>query len=534
MRKPLQFNMDATKSYVNISLGQESVSFSMTYFRKGKDNLDVAAAASPFSEFNEWLKERDPEWQLTIFRIYQDIKQDIQDINNIAKLLDELNKRFILLYSHVNLDDIQRWISIPSTPVQVPVKQVGNYNRATTYDYPDYLGLVTYSFALRFIAPIWGDIHNRLSSEYGKDAKEIYSLELLHGTCMMTDHNLGIVCQAEVRLREFITSAKVKLDTNAVLVSGLSEDDFYNYLFAVIVLKKIAQGDISGKGDSYHLIVQTFFYLGNKIKQAAKSYGADSTQIQMKKNPVEDRRGNDSNSQSVLDVGFVRSRLLADEKVFLRRAINDHQRLIKTLCPDLPDHLYWESMRTIKEMDTTDSYLANDRQYMKPIQEVQLILTKWMVNEAVNVTIFDHLELTEMINLIGLIRAIYWHKGYPEFAAIISAVALSPTMDSCFIQPSHRKNIDSSVADILAKTYNLAGNTKSEKRNMSATGCIEIIEKGLSEFNWLLTLPEEWLNDSPLVHKDMRLIIPSNIRTRIGELMLMIEAQESHEVDGVF
>ena len=118
-------------------------------------------------------------------------------------------------------------------PCNVPTKPTTSYEntrknpRETTYVYSDYLGLVVYSIALRFVAPIWGDIDSRLYSQYGKDYKEIYAKEILHKTCLDG-------CVAENRLREFMINAKVQVDTNTVLMSGLSEDDFYNYMLAII------------------------------------------------------------------------------------------------------------------------------------------------------------------------------------------------------------------------------------------------------------------------------------------------------------
>jgi len=201
------------------------------------------------------------------------------------------------------------------------------------------------------------------------------------------------------------------------------------------------------------------------------------------------------------------------------------------LCPDLPEELYLESMDDIMQMNTNYSYLSEDRQYMKPIQDVQLTITKWVVHRSVNTVIFDHLELNELINLIGLVRAILWHKGFHEFAAVISAIALQPNRDSTFVQPSYRKNLETGLSERLAKTYDLGGVTKSEKRNMSYIGCIELIHKGLFEYNWLLTLPEKCLEQSNLVTREKRLILPSDIRNKIGELMLVVESEQEFVQD---
>lgn len=527
MSKHIWFDSASKKPNVVLRYGDEEITFLMTYYHKGYDSSDMESAPSPFAEFNNYVKTKPPIWHKEMFERYKQIKEDIQTINNVENLLKVLNKRFIELYKEVDLEEIKAWVRLPTSGIYIANKSNETYDVETTYNYHDYLELVTYALALRFIAPIWGDINNRMNAEYGKDIREVYSMEILHGTCMASDPSRGIICKAEERLKEFIIKSKMALDTNAVLLSGLSEDDFYEYLYCAIVMKRISQGDISGNSERFNLIARTYYFLGNKVKQASKSYGRESVQIQMKKNPVVDRKGDDANSQSVLDVGFVRSRILTNEKVFLKYAVKDHQRLIQTLCPDLPEKLYWESMDTIKQMNTNHSFHASTREYMLPIQEVQLTLTKWVVHSSVNTVIFDHLELDEIIELIGLVRAILWHKGFHIFAAIISAVALPASEDSTFIAPPSRSNLDQQLVERLNKAYDLGGTTKSEKSNMSYIGCLDnAINKQLSKFNWLLTLPDSWLENSKVIHKDKRLIIPSDIRNRIAELMLMIEENQ--------
>ena len=61
---------------------------------------------------------------------------------------------------------------------------------------------------------------------------------------------------------------------------------------------------------------------------------------------------------------------------------------------------------------------------------------------------------------------------------------------------------------------------------MSAIGCIGLIESEISGTNWLLTLPDSWLTQNKIPVKEGRLVIQSNIRNRIAELMLFIEGNQ--------
>lgn len=523
----LYFDMSGSKVQIHVKYGAESVAFSSLYYIKGKDSNDVETAASPYNEFNQWITTKPQDWQQKVFSCYKELREAIDTINNVEMLLHELNRVFINLYSLISLDEIRNWIINPQTPVYVTTKPITRYDenriavpKETTYEYEDYLELVVYSFALRFAAPVLGEVtYRRLREEYGRNAKEVYAMEMLHGT-ILDD------CRAEQRLKEFMANTKVQTDINNIVVSGLSEEDFQNYMYAIIVLKKVTLGDISGTDGSYQLIKDIYYLYRSKIKQISKPSTTDPNQVQIKRNPVTDNNSfSESNSQSILDVGFSRSNLLSADKIFLKMAINDHQRLIQTLCPELPQELYWESLDAMRTKFDL-SIQSNEDGYSKPLQEVQLTLLKWIVDESVNTVIFDSLELDEFIGLISVVRAIMWYHNFCEFAAIISAISLEPRFDQIHIPHSHRDNITPAIQEMLEKRFDLAGSTKSEKRNMSAIGCIGLIESEISGTNWLLTLPDSWLAQNKIPVKEGRLVVQSNIRNRIAELMLFIESNQ--------
>lgn len=523
----LYFDMSGNKASIHVKYGSETVTFSSLYYIKGKDSNDVETAASPYNEFNQWITTKPQAWQSELFGYYKELRNTIDTVNNVELLLQQLNKIFVKVYDMISLEEIKMWIINPNTPVYVTTKPSTRYDenriavpKETTYEYEDYLELVIYSFALRLAAPVLGEVtYRRLREEYGRNAKEVYAMEMLHGT-VLDD------CRAEQRLKEFMANTKVQTDINNIVVSGLSEEDFQNYMYAIIVLKKVTLGDISGADGSYQLIKDIYYLYRSKIKQISKPSTTDPNQVQIKRNPITDNNSfSESNSQSILDVGYARSNLLSDDKIFLKMAINDHAQLINTLCSDLPPELYYESLDAMRTKFDL-SIQSNEDGYSKPLQEVQLTILKWLVDESVNTVIFDSLELEEFIGLIAVIRAILWYREFYEFAAIISAISLEPRFDQIHIPYSHRDNITTAIQEMLEKRFDLAGNTKSEKRNMSAIGCIGLIETEISGTNWLLTLPDSWLVQNKIQTKEGRLIVQSNIRNRIAELMLFIEANQ--------
>lgn len=529
----LSFVTGVVKNQVDVCFGNQKIPFSLDYYSRGKGAAEMRNAKSPYTEFNVWLAQQPKQWQEFVFNKFLEVREIIDTENDVDRMLQKLNTVFIEIYKDVNLTEIERWIVNPRTPVFVPTKTLSSYgharqnsSRETTYEYEDYLQLVAYSLSLRLVTPVWGEIHKRLNSQFGKDFKEIYYLEILYKTSIYK-------CPAEERLRLFMAHTNVQADTNAVLVSGLSEEDLYNYMFAVIVLKRVALGDIAGSNDTYPLIIVIYYFFQTKMKQSSKSYGNAKEGIQLKRNPVEDKRGLENNSQSVLDVGYSRSRISTDDRVFMQMAINDHPRIISILEPEMPMQLYWDSVNKIRTDYQIDDY-SEYRKYMKPVQDVQITLAKWILNDVVNQAVFDHLTLKEVIDVLGLVRAILWYRGFHDFAAVVSAIAMPINDNETFIPTTYRKNLEPKLVDELSKTYDLGGATKSEKRNMSHNGCIDIVESGISEFNWLLTLPNDWLQSEYINHQDNRLIVKPNIRNQIGHLMLDIANRQSMQMSVEF
>nr|DAS00459.1 MAG TPA: hypothetical protein [Caudoviricetes sp.] len=528
MRKNLVFEFSKDKTELLIQYGNETIPFAMHLYKKHRNKIAVQNANSAFAEFNVWLTEQPQKWQEHIFNVYRDIRKTIDEENNVQRLLNKLNDLVVELYRDIDLQAMEEWIRRPDTPAYIPNKPapLATYNEETTYGYSDYLKLMAFSLALRLVAPIWGDIAPQMKTEFNQD-KEAHSMEILYGTCMMSKPDGSYVCEAEQRLKKFIRNTKIQLDSKAILVFGISEEDFYENMYSFIVLKQVAQGDLTSQDNKYQIIAQTYYTLSSKISAASKNYGPDKMQIQIKKTSAKDRiRGEGPDSRSVLDIGYVRSKLLMDVKMFLIHSVRDHQRIIDIICPDLPPELYRESMDTIMQMDTNYTTLHDERQFMKPIQDVQLTLTKWIVDEAIDTVIFDHLPLKDLIELIGLVRAILWHWGFRDIAALISAIAIVPTDDNAPIMPNHRRNIEVTLADRLAAAYPLAGTTKAVGRNMTYLGCIEMIDREISAFNWITTLPERWLSESTIVERNKVLVVSSSLRNILGDLMLFLERRQ--------
>lgn len=504
-----------------IRFEDDEVRFNIQPFNMGHGSEKIDSNGSPFVEFNQWLATQPRPFHVTAMEIYKDIRKDIDEINNTEVLVNELNKHFIRLYEMVDLQEINKWVRLPSSPVHVVSKPQSNYNRETTYVFEDYLQLVSYSLALRFVAPIWADIDSRLRNEYGNDVKDVVSFDfILHGTTMRSDKTKGYVCEPEQRLREYINSTKLTIETDVVLCMGMTIEEYMDYLFANTVVRKISLGSVSNKDGNYRLIVNTY----NSIVGKTKSLVAQKAtpRLRAKQRPAENQRGDESSSQSVVDISIARNRILAVERVFMHRCINDHEHMIAILQPDLPMDLYRQSMETINKMNTDYSHLGDYRQQMKPIQDVQLVLAKWITERAVSSEIYKYLELQEVINLMGLVRAILWHRGFQEFAAIVSAVALPMHTEEVFVGLSNRSNLDPNIAQRLGEVFRLVGGDKSDKRKASFQACIEYVEKSISEYNWLITLPDAWVQESTIVHKDKRLFLPRDLRNRVGELMIHV------------
>ena len=507
----LKFLVDNNNSTI-VRFNNEEIIFSMSYYRKGnRENRDVSVSSSPYLEFNTWLSSKDVRWQEEIFAYYKDIRNIISNINDVEVLIIELNKVFIQLYSTISLAEVRDWVN-SGVCINVPVKtNVVNINniKEKTYTREDYTNLVAYSLLLRFVAPIWGEIMNRLGSYFGKTAKETFALELLAHTELMG-------CEAHLRLEEYIDSIKEEFNEVSVIVTGGTPEDYIRHMLSFIVLKKLALGDISCRDSNYNLIKDIYYQFKNKLK-IVSTYGSDNDGIQIKKQPS-DYDGDENNSQSILDTSSSRIKFTMEDLVFLKRCIKDHERLISVICPDLPMELYRESMDNLFALRNMNNEL---RQFIKPIQDCQINIIKWVLDDAINIDILDYLKLDEIIDVIGLIRAILWYKGFKDLAVIVSAISIPISENIAFIPSFSRRNINADVMTKLNNIFPYTGDTKSEKRNMSPVYCIDLIEKSIDDFGWEITIPKSWikeLDDNSIKHNQY---VPSNnLRNIIAELMI--------------
>lgn len=528
----MQFNVSEDKAFVDVKHKDEVLSFSLSYFKKGRKNDDVISSPTPFLEFNDWLNTKDARWHDAKFALMKKAKNAIDTIVDIEVCLRELNKIYKEIYSDISLKSVRTWITAGSSGIRIPKrileaeneKEFNGRTPEKTYTYDDYLELISYSMMLRFVAPIWGEIYPALNRRFGKDAKEVYALEVIHGTSIDN-------CPAEQRLREYTLHAIPTADTDSAIIAALSEDDFLDYIYSVIILKKVSLGDISGieEQERYSLIIVIYHYMKSRVN-TSKNYGSDSAGIQIKKNP-KDILGSENNSQSIHDIGFARSRYTLDDKVFQNKALMNLDALIAHVCPDLPLPLLEESMQGLQVFH---NHVANASASLIPIQEIQLTLISWIINDYVSFMALDEVVFDDLLKVIGVVRAILWHWGFYEFAAIVSAIPLNSSED-IQIASVTKLSMDTKLLNELEARFPLGRPTKSENRNMTAQGCVDLIDKGISQYTWLVTLPETWQKqkDTTITFKRGRLIVNSNIKNRIGLLMLKIDelVNETPDID---
>ena len=61
---------------------------------------------------------------------------------------------------------------------------------------------------------------------------------------------------------------------------------------------------------------------------------------------------------------------------------------------------------------------------------------------------------------------------------------------------------------------------------MTYLGCIEYIDREITAFNWITTLPERWLSESTIVERNKVLVVSSSLRNILGDLMLFLERRQ--------
>lgn len=486
------------------------------------DKASIKPDVDIFHQINGfWAKGIAEEKLDQIFEVYERIHTTFDEIWETEDLARALLPLVAELCSYHQLDDVRKWMDFYSD-IHMPQNLNDEFSdahssigtRDRTYLREDYKQLVTLSIVLRPMLLVWGEYVFRTEKEHGTNWKEYKAFELLAQSYILEEGK----CYPMERLRRYVElSLPTVKEFDSAILDGLSTEDFSTWILALVTIRRLAIGDISGTDPDFNLVAFIYRYVGQKVK------GHDHSFMGMVKPKIpESQSGDSENNLSKLEGYKIKQEIPEGDIADVEHYISDMQALAIRVCPSMTDHLglLQESITSVKQMAS------------EQIWEPQLTLIQWTLAEAVSPRAFPYLSKKSVLEAMAVAQAVLWHREHYELAGLMTAVAQSNQQELQLTGVIPQARIPTTMVDELNRLYphprRQSGKQKSQKEKNVAVLNIDTTTKQFRENEWRLTLPNKWLSKIVQNTSDRRYAVPYDVKIKMAKLAIEIATEQAN------
>lgn len=486
--------------------GEEHIGWNTEFVER----TNVGDTPDIFEQLNEFWARQPPEKLNAIYNIYYRIKRAFYETDDMTSLTRDLQPLVAELLSYHDLEDIIHWIDFHSN-IRWPASMSEKFDPAETTRTPDktylkqeYKELVAMSIALRAVVPVWGEFLYRTKRSSGTTWKEFYSFLLLSKSKLYHGETMA-------KLRRYVES-NIPSDKAmpGAIIGGISSEDFPTWVLALVVVRRVVIGDISGRDPLVSLVTFIFRFIHGKVR------GQDNAFVGMVKDKLPENQSGDNESNiSKLEGYKAKIENTVGSIQCIDHYINEITQMALKICPDMDMSLVF------KAVDQVNSMVG------QRIYDAQLTIAQWVIKPAVRPRGLYYLKspVTQSLS-IAVAQAALWHRGYFELAALLTAKAESNEDELQLNIIVSQARIPDAKKLELDKLYpyprRTGGKQKQEKQKNVAVQAIESVAKGLKENVWSLTLPEEWLAKLGVSAYERRFPVPSDIKVKLADLAIAV------------
>lgn len=477
-----------------------------------------------FEQINAYWGQLPQQTQDSIFDTYKKIYIVLNERADIQSMIRALRPLATLLVDLHPLEEIDYWIWLKS-PLLVPtgIKRVFNpeedtsWTREKTYLEDDYRKLVTLTLVMRVLIPVWEEFIIQTKKETGPTFKEYQAFDLISASHVMSS-------EAMRRLEVFVINTIPKdRSKEAAVFSGVSSEDFPEWILAVTVVKRLTSADIRGINSDHTLVT----YLHNYIDQRSKSLENRTGKIKPKYDSESSSSDENSNHSKLEgfkikeivaegDISAIRRYItLSIEQAFGREPLTGLS-LVNRLNPNCDiSTLVRASHESVQAL------------FSEQLTQHQITIAGWVMSKYVPCGAIPYLNKSDILSIVALAQAYLWSKGHYEIAALVSAVPRNYIdVGGNIIADSKTRMSSVNVAKFgkmfpyLKRTSSRAQNAKSTNPSLTA---IDIIIDKISCYQWTLTLPQEWIAAFQGNNVAVRYRVPENIRDCLANLIVELD-----------
>jgi len=510
-----RYGLLGTPTEVIMEHNDEQVMWNIALFDKMNttDRSGLEEKFDIFEQINAYWAYLPIQKQANIFASYKNIKNIFDMVWDTTELTKQLYVTVADLFSHHELADIKHWIDFHSNLI-LPNKLEETFKdshenqgtRERTYLKDDYKWLLSLSVALRIMIPIWGEFIARTKKETGTVFKEYYAFKLLAYTNIARSEPME-------RLRVYVEhSLPAEKSKSAAILGGISSEDFPTWILALVVVRRLAIGDVRGIIPNSSLITYIYKFIGGKVK------GHDSSFIGSVKDKIIDGSGQDSeNNLSRLEGYKIKQEIPAGDIAIISFYLKDTDALARKVCPDIDLELVRACVASAQNLET------------EQIWSPQITLIQWVLKTVIPPRGMLYINKQLSLKAMGVASALLWHKKHYELAGLISAIEYDNKDELMLAGSDSRARIAKDQLEVLDVYYPFSrkpvGKQRVVKRVNPAVESIDLVSTQFSEHEWRFTLPDMFVAKVTGNANNRRLIIPYDIKVKLAALVIALASR---------
>lgn len=443
-----------------------------------------------------------------VFNCYRKISIAFSEILVRSSLTVELNKHVIELMSYHEFNDLHQWVMfsphilIPSTFETDYVHNIDRQGtREQTYIRSDYTKLIALAMAMRTMIPIWGHYIAFTRQETGTLYKEYYAFQLLH-------HSEIIHSEPFNKLMVYIDRTVGDDRSNPTTITeGISSEDYTTWMMALVVVRRLAVGDIRGTDPRANMVTFIHRYVTSKMK------GSDISADNAVKPKIYDEGGSDIESKlSALERFKIKHDLSLGEIVELLFSVSDIRKTAYRLSSNMTDDILNRSLASAEQ-------LKNCR-----LLDPQVMILRWILKPVISPRGLMYLDKDTVVKTFGILQAVLWARGHHYLALLSTSYANMNDHEMFVTSSDSRQRIPKDMLAELDRLYpfhKIVGGRKTGQRPINlAVKSIETLADNLSMFSWTMTADSELVSQVFGNCNTKRITIPSDIKIKLAKLVI--------------
>lgn len=491
-------------------------------FSISKLNKRHLGAHDAYAQVNNYVSRLSADEQSIIFRLYAEaeyvfMKGSPQSvITGIKEIIRELVD---VHFSPERISDIVLSDNNVNIPLEFATSYVDSIERSgtreQTYLRSDYAQLVVAVVTLRVLLPIWGMFLSRLSKSSNQEYNEYRAVKLLDGTRFWNGPAM-----TKLRTMVGIITSRSK-DRYRSLLSGISNEDFPEWMFTLVVMKRVSVGDIRGT-DSYINLVKLIHKYVSEKADGDNSPGPN--QIKGKKPPKEDESDPDA-KLSVAERFKIKYDLSIGELATIEFFLSDPHAIARLLDPSIPDEV-WNDL-------LPDALYTAEELMSRNIVKPQITLLRWIMSPVIAPKAILYASKPTVVGLLAVAQCLLHLRGHYELSILITSTP--DTSEEFSISAADVKGrTDSDLVKYVEEQYpyrrRLGGKDKKREMNI-ADYSLDMLIDSFIEYAWVMTASPRFR--APLgIGIQSRITVPKDMKNQLIMVIKTINSIKESKKNG--